>query len=143
MHFAGKDSLFSWPFGWLFKRLGGIPIKRGERANQVAQLVAEFGKHDRFYLAIAPEGTRRRTDAWRSGFYRLALAAQVPVCLAFIDYPRREIGILGTLALCGDETLDLANIRAAYAGRIGKHPQQQGPICLDPTLAAAETRNKA
>lgn len=143
VHFAGKDSLFHWPFRTLFKRLGGIPINRQQRANQVAQLAAEFGKHDSFYLAIAPEGTRRRTAAWRSGFYRLALAARVPVGLAFIDYPKREIGIMGTLALSGDEAADLAMISEAYAGRIGKHPDQQGPICLHPALATSDNRNKA
>lgn len=143
VRFAGKDSLFSWPLGALVKRLGGIPIKRGQRANQVAQLAAEFGKHDSFYLAIAPEGTRRRTDSWHSGFYRLALAVKVPVGLAFIDYPKREIGIMGYLTLSGDEAVDLANISKAYAGRIGKHPDQQGPICLHPALAATDHRNKA
>ena len=143
VHFAGKDSLFTWPLGALFRSLGGIPIHRGQRANQVAQLAAEFGKHDSFYLAIAPEGTRRRTEAWRSGFYRLALAVQVPIGLAFIDYPRREIGILGYLTLSGDEAADLANIREAYAGRLGRHPDQQGPICLRPALATTDNRNKA
>lgn len=138
IHWAGKDSLFSWPLRSLSKALGGIPIKRGQRANQVAQLTAEFAKHERFYLAIAPEGTRRKTDAWKSGFYRLALAANVPLGLAFIDYPRREIGIMGYLTLCGDEAVDLANIRDAYAGRIGKHPDQQGPIAF----AATDNRNK-
>ena len=139
IHWAGKDSLFSWPLRALSKSLGGIPIKRGQRANQVAQLAAEFGRRESFYLAIAPEGTRRRTEAWKSGFYRLALAAGVPIGLAFIDYPRREIGILGTLTLCGDEAIDFANIREAYAGRIGKYPDQQGKIAL----AATDNRNTA
>ncbi len=143
IHWAGKDSLFSWPLATLSKSFGGIPVKRGQRANQVAQLAAEFGKRESFYLAIAPEGTRRRTDVWKSGFYRLALAARVPVGLAFIDYPRREIGIMGYLTLCGDEASDFANIRKAYAGRIGKYPHQQGPICLHPAPAASNNRNTA
>ena len=133
VHFAGKHSLFAWPLGAVFRRLGGIPINRGQRANQVAQLAAEFAKHERFYLAIAPEGTRRRTDSWHSGFYRLALAVRVPVGLAFIDYPKREIGILDYLTLCGDEAVDLAKISEAYAGRLGKHPAQQGKIALAAT----------
>ncbi len=143
VHWAGKDSLFGWPFGALFRRLGGIPVKRGQRANQVAQLAAEFEKHERFYLAIAPEGTRRRTEVWRSGFYRLALAARVPVGLAFIDYPKREIGIMAYLTLSGDETNDFANIREAYAGRIGKYPLQQGPIRLQQAPVASNHRNTA
>lgn len=142
VHFAGKDSMFVWPFGVLFRGLGGIPVKRGQRANQVAQLAAEFERHDSFYLAIAPEGTRRMTDSWRSGFYRLALAARVPVGLAFIDYPKREIGITGYLTLCDDEAVDLAQIREAYAGRQGKHPGQQGKIALAAAFATMNNRNK-
>ena len=130
VHFAAKDSLFRWPFGAGFRALGGIPVNRRERTGFVAQMTAEFGRRDRFYLAIAPEGTRRRTEGWKSGFYRLALAAGVPLALAFIDYRRREVGIMGYLTLCGDEAADIARIGAAYAGCSGRWPQQQGPITL-------------
>lgn len=129
-HFAGKDSLFRWPFGAVFRALGGIPVNRRERTGFVTQMAAEFARRDKFYLAIAPEGTRRLTSGWKSGFYRLALAAGVPLALAFIDYRKREIGIMGYLELCGDEAVDIGRLRGAYAGCSGRRPQMQGPIAL-------------
>ena len=130
VHFAAKDSLFRWPIGAGFRALGGIPVNRRERTGFVAQMAAEFARRDKFYLAIAPEGTRRKTAGWRSGFYRLALAASVPLAFAFIDYRSRAIGIMGYLSLCGDEAVDIERIRDAYAGCSGRHPGEQGPITL-------------
>lgn len=129
--FAGKDSLFRWPFGAVFRRLGGIPVNRRASTGLVAQLTAEFERRQCFYLAIAPEGTRRATDRLRSGFYRLALAARAPLGIAFIDYPRREIGIAEYLALSGDPAADLERIARAYAGRMGKYPDQHGRIAFN------------
>lgn len=131
VRFAGKDSLFRRPFGALFRRLGGIPVNRRASTGFVAQLTAEFERRQSFYLAIAPEGTRRATDRLRSGFYRLALAARVPLGLAFIDYPRREIGIVEYLDLSGDPEADLVRIAGVYAGRRGKYPDQHGRIAFN------------
>ena len=128
--FAAKDSLFAWPHGALFRSLGGVAVNRRERSGFVGQMAQQFKERPSFYLAIAPEGTRRLTPGWKSGFYRLAQEAQVPLALAFIDYAQREVGILGYVQICGDAERDFANIRAAYAGRQGRHPQQQGPIAL-------------
>ena len=130
VHWAGKDNLFRWPLRALFQRMGGIPVNRRIHTGFVAQMAAEYGRRSRFYLAITPEGTRRLTPFWKSGFYRLALAAKVPLALAFIDYPKREIGIMGYLALSGDEHSDLGRIAEAYVGRLGKYPAQQAPIAL-------------
>lgn len=130
IHFAAKDSLFRWPFGWLFRKLGGLPVNRRVRSGLVTQLAEQFNRHESFYLAIAPEGTRRAVDHIKSGFYRVALLAQVPLGCACIDYPRREIGILDFLELSGDEAVDLARIAAIYAGHRGKHPAQEGRIAF-------------
>lgn len=126
--FIGKDSLFRPPFGGLFRWLGGIPVNRRERTGFVAALAALFAQRDSLYLAIAPEGTRARGNHWKSGFYRVALAAGVPLGLAFIDYPRREVGILGWLALTGNEAEDLAQLRALYAGKRGRIAENAGDI---------------
>lgn len=130
VHFAGKDSLFRWPYGWLFRGLGGFPVDRSKRSGFIAQMTAEFQRHPRFYLAIAPEGTRKSTDRLKSGFYHLALAMRVPLGCAFIDYQRREIGVRDYLDLSGDEAVDLARIAAIYAGRRGRHPAQEGRIAF-------------
>jgi len=126
--FVGKDTLFRPPFGRLFRALGGIPVNRRQRTGFVDGLVEAFGTTERLYLAIAPEGTRSKIDHWKSGFYRVALAAGVPLGLAFIDYSRREIGIEHWLTLSGDEAADLARIRACYADKRGKRPGQEGEI---------------
>lgn len=126
--FVGKDTLFRPPFGRLFRALGGIPVNRRQRTGFVDGLVEAFGTTGRLYLAIAPEGTRSKIDHWKSGFYRVAVAAKVPLGLAFIDYSRREIGIEHWLTLSGDEAADLARIRACYADKRGKRPGQEGEI---------------
>ncbi len=136
---VGKDTLFRWPFAGLLRRMGGIPVNRREPTGLVGQLARELERRPRMWLAIAPEGTRSYTDHWRSGFYRLALEAGVPLGLAFIDYRAREVGLATWLALTGDEEADLQRIRAAYAGKVGKHPDQASPIRFRPRGAAPGT----
>lgn len=126
--YAGKHSLFRWPLGGLFRWLGGIPVDRSKRSGFTAQMRAKFDTEEQFFLAIAPEGTRRATAGLKSGFYRLALAAGVPLGCGFIDYSRREVGIRDYLVMSGDESADLKQIAAAYAGRHGKYRAQEGPI---------------
>ena len=133
--FAGKDSLFRRPFGTLFRRLGGIPVDRSKRTGFTSQMVSEFNDREQFYLAIAPEGTRRATAQLKSGFYRLALAVGVPLGCAFIDYSRREVGIQDYLVLSGDESADLGRLSEIYAGRHGKHRAQEGSIRFAAPLA--------
>ena len=128
--FVGKDTLFAGPFGPLFTRWGGIPVNRRERTGIIAQLAQRFATEDDFRLVFAPEGTRSRTEHWKSGFYHLARAAGVPVALAFIDYARREVGVGAHLDLTGDVGADMARIAAFYAGKVGKRPENAGPIRL-------------
>lgn len=130
IHFIGKDTLFRWPLRPLFISWGGIPVNRREPAGFVAAIAREFAQRDEFILALAPEGTRGRTECWKSGFYRIARAANVPLALAFIDYAAREIGVGDYIDLTGDVAADMARIRAFYAGKRGRHPQNQSPICL-------------
>jgi 1-acyl-sn-glycerol-3-phosphate acyltransferase len=127
---AGKDNLFRWPLKGVWAWLGGIPVNRREHTGFVAHMVAEFAWRNAMLLAIAPEGTRRRTAHWKSGAYRVALAAQVPLGLAFIDYQAREIGVGGILYLTGDVGVDFAALRAFYSGKTARHPEQAGPVAL-------------
>jgi 1-acyl-sn-glycerol-3-phosphate acyltransferase len=129
---AGKDNLFRWPFTGLWTRLGGIPVNRREHTGFVTQMVAEFSRRKVMMLAIAPEGTRRRTEYWRSGAYRVALAARVPLGLAFIDFKTSEVGVGGLFYPSGDAAADFAILRAFYSGKTGRHPDQAGPIALEP-----------
>jgi len=127
-HFIAKDSLFRWPVAGLLRRMGGIPVNRGDPRDFIERLAEEVRRRPRMILALAPEGTRRHVDHWKSGFYRLALRAGVPVGLAFLDYGRKRIGVTSYLDLTGDEERDLARIRAEYQGVTGWNRGLEGEI---------------
>lgn len=133
---VGKHTIFRWPVAGLLRRMGGIPVDRANAAALLPALLREFERRDTMCLALAPEGTRAHRDHVKSGFYRLALAAGVPVGLGFIDYRQRAIGIREWLVLSGDEAADLGRIRAAYAGRIGHHPAQASELRFKPERGA-------
>ena len=126
----GKDTLFRWPFRRLLLRIGGIPVNRRERSGFVDALLAEFARNDHMWLAVAPEGTRSRTDHWKSGFYRIALAANLSIGLGYIDYATRTVGIDTYLGLTGDPSRDFDRIRAFYADKRGRRPENEGDIRL-------------
>ena len=128
--FIGKDTLFRWPLAAILARWGGIPVNRREPQGFVDRIADEFAARREFRLALAPEGTRSRTEYWKSGFYRIARAANVPVALVYIDYPVREIGVAAYVELTGDAAADMMRIRAFYAEKRGRRPQHQGPIRL-------------
>jgi 1-acyl-sn-glycerol-3-phosphate acyltransferase len=119
--FMGKRELFRGPLGWLLRRLGGIPIERAAAHGLVEQMVARFRASPRLWLGLAPEGTRKRVHVWKSGFWYIARAAEVPILPIAFDYPTRTITI-GTLFQPGaDLHADLAALRAFYAPFRGKH----------------------
>ena len=128
VHWLGKDSLFRWPFGGLLKRLGGIPVDRRAPRGAIRAIADEFARREFMWLALAPEGTRAHTDHWKSGFYQIALAADVPCALGYIDYPRRTLGIDASLRFTGDVEADLDRIRAFYADKKGLRPDQASDI---------------
>jgi 1-acyl-sn-glycerol-3-phosphate acyltransferase len=126
--FVAKDSLFATPLGPLFRRWGGIPVDRSASRGFVEQMHTALDANDDFILVMTPEGTRSRTERWKSGFWHLARAAGVPIGLGFIDYARREIGIGGWIEATDDAARDLERMAAFYAGRTARHPAQAGPI---------------
>jgi len=138
IHFrwVGKDTLFRGPWRGMFVRWGGIPVNRRASTGFIEQLAELMARERDCRVVIAPEGTRSRTGHWRSGFYYLARAANVPLGLAFIDYPSRRVGVGGFVELTGDPATDLARIAAAYAGATGRRPELQGPIRLKDTPPA-------
>jgi 1-acyl-sn-glycerol-3-phosphate acyltransferase len=128
-HFLAKDSLFEIPLlgAWL-RYLGGRPVIRNSPQGYVDQISKEMLSEPLFWALITPEGTRKHTPAWKSGFYRLALKAQVPIGMAFIDYGKKEIGMQHYFELTGDEEADLNTLRKEYEGRLGFYPQKMAPI---------------
>jgi 1-acyl-sn-glycerol-3-phosphate acyltransferase len=129
--FIAKESLFATPLAPWLRRWGGIPVDRSGHTGVIARLAAEFALHDDFRLVVAPEGTRSLTGHWKSGFYHLARAAEVPLALAFIDYRRREVGVGGAIELTGDVTTDMSRIAAFYADKSARRPESASPIRLD------------
>jgi 1-acyl-sn-glycerol-3-phosphate acyltransferase len=132
-NFFAKDSLFKGTFGPLWRWLGGIPVVRDRSTNFVDQVAAEFQRRDKIMIAITPEGTRKHTEYWRSGFYYIALAAKTPLVLASMDYSKRLITYGKTLMPTGDLDADLERIREFYAGVMGRHPERQGEIRMRPS----------
>lgn len=132
---VGKHTLFRWPFGWLMRALGGMPLNRATTQDFVQQTVEMFRRREEFILVIAPEGTRSRTDGWRTGFYHIASGAGVPIALGYLDYGRRQAGIGGLLIPSGDLKADFETLRGFYHGRVGKRPDRQGAIRPRPKAA--------
>jgi len=130
MKFIAKQSLFDGPFGWLFRSFGGTGVDRSKSQDAVAQLVARFDEGGELLLGLAPSGTRHAGTYWRSGFYHIARAAQVPVAAGFLDYGTRRVGLAGLVDLTGDVHTDMERIRACYAGVLGRNPERQILICL-------------
>jgi 1-acyl-sn-glycerol-3-phosphate acyltransferase len=127
-NWIGKAEMFSKPFSGLLERLGGIPVDRRRSRGFVDALVQEFRRRDWMWVAITPEGTRSHTDHFKSGFYQLALAADVPVALAYIDYATRTVGMDTYVRFTGDEERDLDVIRKFYSTKRGHRPELAGDI---------------
>ena len=129
LSYLAKDSLFKLPLlGLWMRHIGGRPVIRNSPQGYVADLSQEMKDSDYLWLVITPEGTRKKTPGWRSGFYRLALSAQVPIGLGFIDYGKKEVGVTQFLILTGQEDLDLQEIRRLYQDRVGYKPENMAPI---------------
>ncbi|MCC6770580.1 MAG: 1-acyl-sn-glycerol-3-phosphate acyltransferase [Gemmatimonadaceae bacterium] len=120
----GKHTLFVWPFGAILRRFGGIPVHRESRvARQVVDVYVEaYQSRDRMLLAIAPEGTRRRVEEWKSGFHRIALGAGVPIVPVALDYRLSRVIVGEPFVPTSDWELDVMQIKARYAGVTPKHP---------------------
>jgi len=128
--FLGKRSLFKGPMGPLMRRFGGVAIDRSAPGGMVAALAAEFGRHEQLVLMIPAEGTRSKTEYWKSGFYRIAEQAQVPIMLAFVDRNTRTGGFGPSIMPSGDMLADMDKIRAFYDGKEGLKRGRFGPIRL-------------
>jgi 1-acyl-sn-glycerol-3-phosphate acyltransferase len=129
VRFFVKDSLFWFPLGSLLRSFGGIPLDRKNARSSVAEAIAEFDRNETIYFGLAPEGTRKLTPGWKSGFYRIAEGAGVPVVLAFFNYESRQLGLGPTMTLTGDKEADMEIIRSFYASSAaGRWPEKESPV---------------
>ena len=125
--FLGKSQLFKFPYGWIFRAMGGIPVDRTTHNNLVSFAIDLFNKSDELVLGIAPEGSRSRVDAWKLGFYHIAVGANIPIAIAFLDYDKREAGVKTMFKAEGDVDKDLNRSEEIYKKVQAKYPEKYNP----------------
>ncbi len=128
LNWVGKDTLFRFPMGPIFRGLGGIPVNRRKSTNFVGQMVNLFAQSEVLRLVVAPSGTRKKTSYWRTGFYHIAVDAGVPIVFAYGDYKRKMVGVGAQMTPSGDIKADFEIIRQFYANIQGKYPDLQSDI---------------
>lgn len=124
--FLMKKEWFVFPFGPIFRAMGGIPVERSTKGSTVKQLKSFFEKHGERHIAITPEGTRSRAPRWKTGFHRIALEAEVPIEIAVIDYKNKRIGIFETFHPTQDMEKDIHYIFSKYDASQARYPDKFG-----------------
>jgi 1-acyl-sn-glycerol-3-phosphate acyltransferase len=119
--FMAKQELFWWPLGNLLRALGGLPTDRHAPNGVVGQMVQRYRDSEKFWMVLAPEGTRKRVEKWKTGFWHVAVGAGVPVVCVYFHYPERIVGIGETMTMSGNLDADMARIREYYKPFQGKH----------------------
>lgn len=122
--YVGKASLFKFPFGGIMKWFGGIPVDRSKNNNFVDAVVELFNSREELKICIAPEGTRKRVDKLKSGFYYIALGAKIPVLMIKFDYENKVIDCAEPFQPKGDLEHDMKIVDAYFKGVKGKYPER-------------------
>jgi len=125
-----KHSLFFPPMGWFMRAMGGMPIIRHSNNNVVDAMVETFITMQKLVLVVPTEGTRERTEYWKSGFYHIARQAGVPIVPSFLDFGRKRGGFGPALVVSGNTVNDMQYFRDFYADMQGKFSAKVGPIQL-------------
>ena len=120
--FLGKKELFVGPLGWLLKWLGGTPVDRQAKLGMVGQAAALFDAHENFILGLAPEGTHKKVDTLRTGFYHIAKQAAVPIVPIGFDYENKLLVVGEAFFTGNDEAADIKKLISFYANIKGKRP---------------------
>ncbi len=118
--FLGKKELFKWPFGWYFKKVGGIPLDRTPGQNKVDAIAELFRKRDELRITIAPEGTRKKVTEWKTGFYHIAKAAGVPIIMITFDFGKKQNKISEPFYPTDDIDKDFEYMYGFFKGVVGK-----------------------
>ncbi|RMA64199.1 1-acyl-sn-glycerol-3-phosphate acyltransferase [Ulvibacter antarcticus] len=123
INFVGKKELFKFPIGWYFRWMGGEPLDRAKNQNKVEAIANVYSKHSEFRLAISPEGTRKKVERWRTGYYYIALNADVPIIPIGLDYTTKTMFIGKEFYLSGDIEKDEPQLKQFFKGVVGKVPE--------------------
>lgn len=122
--FLGKSQLFKWPYGFIFRALGGYPVDRSRHNNLVEAAVAIFNSKERFAMALAPEGTRKKVDKLKTGFYHIAVQAKIPIYMVGFDYVKKTIFIRHPFYPTGNVEEDMRVIVDYFSTIQAKHPEK-------------------
>lgn len=122
-NYIGKASLFKPPFGFIFRWLGGTPIERSRSSNKVEAIVNIFNSQENFILTMSPEGTRKKTEIWKTGFYYIAKGANVPVVMISFDFKNKEVKVAEPYYLTDNMENDFNFFHKFYEGVQGKIPE--------------------
>lgn len=122
-NFVGKKELFVFPFGWFFKNLGGAPINRHTNENKVDAIAALFANNTEFRMTLAPEGTRKKVESWRTGFYYIAKKANVPIIMVTFDFENKLNTISEPFYVTDHLEADFKYMRQFFYGVKGKIPE--------------------
>jgi 1-acyl-sn-glycerol-3-phosphate acyltransferase len=123
LHFFGKKELFKGLTGFLLRSFGGLPVDRFSKKNMVDQAVDLINEHSEFLLALSPEGTRKKVERLRTGFYYIAQKANVPIVMVAFDFSNKEIRVEEPFFTSNDEAADFKKIIKYYATVQGKYPE--------------------
>ena len=123
VNYIGKASLFKPPFGFVFRGLGGTPVDRAKSNNRVDAIVDIFNSKNNFVLALSPEGTRKKVDKWKTGFYYIAKGANIPIVMATLDFKKKEVKISEPYYLTDNMEEDFNFFHKYYEGAQGKIPE--------------------
>jgi 1-acyl-sn-glycerol-3-phosphate acyltransferase len=123
----GKHSLFKAPFGPIFRWLGGIPVNRSASHGVVGECAKAFDEAQTLLLALAPEGTRKGVSQWKTGFYRIAVQAGVPIMPVGFDYGGHSVHLMPLFTPSGDLDLDLPRIQALFNRVHGRRERPREP----------------
>lgn len=122
-----KKEMFFFPLKYLLKALGAMPINRKKSIRMVDYIVELFNERDDFVFSITPEGTRSYVEKWKTGFYHIALKANVPIVLGKIDYKRKESGLSDIIYPSGDFEKDFKLIIDLLKDVKGRNPKLYNP----------------
>lgn len=124
INFIGKASLFKGPFGFIFRSLGGTPVDRSTSNNLVDAIVNIFETKEQFRLALSPEGTRKKVDKWKTGFYFIAKGANVPIVMATLDFGKKQVKISEPYYTTDNKDKDFEYFHSFFNSNMAKKPAQ-------------------
>jgi len=130
VRFLIKDNVMVWPLSWFMTRWGAISVDRSSGHHLIDTVVASFDESDEMILVLAPEGTRSKADRWKSGFWRMADAADVPIVMAYVDGETKRLGAGPAVKVDGDPDAWIEQANAFYSDKHGLNPHNAGPVQL-------------